>query len=215
MRNDKYIKAEQILREKALEHRPVLLTIKDRILNSRPFPLLVMALTIFFFFYVIPDHIAERFDIFLAIVGGTAMIFLSVWSIETLSPIFFDKIPTITALFCISTLFIFGYCFICKTSSYAGKEIKENGISTEAVILNKNVFYGKRGRRIYSMRVGFTTEKDQQYSTNISLTENEYEDFQNGMIVPIYYSSKHPNITSIDYQTLRLRQTIDPFLTIP
>ena len=202
-----YISSVAPLDQIILENEPIIQSkseqsIQEKILESKPFPLIIMALVIFFFFYVIPEHIAERFDIFFAIVGGTMMIFLSVWSIERLSTKFFDKMPTITALCCISTLFIFGCCFISKTSRFAVKEIRENGIFTEAVILNKNIFYGKRGRRIYNMRVSFTTEKNQHYTTNINLTENEYEDFQSGRIVPIYYSSDHPNITSIDYKTL-------------
>ncbi len=178
-------------------------TLYEKIINSKITPVLLLLLTIDLFFNHIPEHIQERFDIFLAIFGGAITLFLSVWAIETIAPVLFDKIPTITALFCISTLFIFGIMLISKTSSFHSGQLKDNGVLTEAILVKKTKIYGKGFKRAYHMKVRFMTEDNKDSYAKILLSRWEYERFDEGEKIPIYYSSEHPNIARIAHDKLK------------
>lgn len=178
-------------------------TLREKILTNKILPILLMGLNLALFFYIIPDHISERFGTFFAIFGGVITLILSFWIVGTLLPKLFETIPVLTGLLCISTLFIFGYFHIVKTVDYSSDELAKYGVYTEAVIIDKTKIYGKRGRSIKSMEVRFVAKDNKTYNASIDLTDREYNSFREGMTIPIKYSSKHPNIARIDYNRLR------------
>lgn len=166
-------------------------------------PISLLLFTIYFFFELIPDHIAEEYSTLFAILGGVITMILSFWTADTLlRPLLkFMAIPIF--LLCIASLFIFGYFYIVKTTNFSSNELTQNGVHTTAVIVDKTRIYGKRGRTIESIDVRFLDEHNQQQEANISIGRNEYDRFSIGMKLPILYSSKHPNIARISYKKLR------------
>lgn len=178
-------------------------SIREKILSHRLTPLFLMALNIGLFFYFIPEHIAERFNMLFAILGGVITLIISLWIVELIMPKLLDKVPIITGLFCISTFFVFGYFFIVKTTNFSVNQIASNGILTNAVVIDKTKIYGKKGNSIHSMKVTFETKDNNKKEATIDLTDTEYSYFKKGMSIPIYYSSKHPNIATIAYDKLK------------
>lgn len=164
---------------------------------------MLLIITIDVIFNRIPEAVQERFDIFLAIIGGVITLILTVWIINNSLPILWDKIPTITGLLCISTLFIFGIILISKTSAFHSKQLKEYRVFTEAIIVDKTKLYGKGFRRLYNMKIRFMTEENKNSFAKILLSRDEYERFDEGEIIPIYYSSENPNIARIAYDKLK------------
>lgn len=175
-------------------------TLREKIITNKFFPLLLMVLNLSFFFYLIPEHIADEYSISLAIIGGLITLVLSFWIFFMLTPKLYDQIPIPMGLFGISTLFIFGYFFLVKTTSFSSDELSKHGILTEAVIVDKTQFYGKRGRTIQNMDVQFITNDGKEIIANIILSENEYEKYYEGMPIKIIYSSQYPNIARVSYK---------------
>jgi hypothetical protein len=163
-------------------------------------PLFLLVFTIVLFFFIIPTHIAERIDVLLAIVGGVLTLVFTIWVVSDLIPVLFDKIPIITGLLCISSLFIFGVFFLKKTTHYASDQINQNGILTEAIILNKTRMYTLKGNSTQSMKVRYTTNDRKVKQTKILLSEREFKVFEKGMTIWIYYSSKNPSIATIAHK---------------
>jgi len=176
---------------------------RKTILSNKLTPVVLMVLNITFFFYLIPLHIAVDYDIVLAILGGIITLILSFWVAFALTPKLFDEIPIIMGVACISTLFVFGFFFISKTTDFSSNEIRENGVAAEAIIVDMTQILGKRGHTIQSMDVAFKTPDGQQHEANIILSEREYDSFERGMIVPVIYSSEYPEIARMDHGRLR------------
>ncbi|MDI1233475.1 MAG: hypothetical protein PSX81_04280 [bacterium] len=176
---------------------------RKKILENKFLPLILMALNLSFFFYFIPDHVAESYSTFLAILGGVITMVLAFWIALFVLPKVFDAAPIFMALLCMSSLFVFGYLFIVKTSDFSANELSKYGVLTNAVIVDKTQLYGRRGKTIQSMEVQFTTQDAKSVTAKILLSEGEYERFQEGMQVPITYSSKHPEIVGIAYSKMK------------
>lgn len=162
-------------------------------------PLLLQIVNLALFFYIIPAHIAERYDILFAIIGGFSTMFLCFWIVVALTPIALDKAPVVTALLCISTLFIFGFTFLKKTTSFGSEQLAKHAVLVEARIVDKTKIYGKRGRTIKYMDVKFYDKNKNIQEATINLSDQEYNKYQRGRTVMIYYSSEHPNIARIAY----------------
>ncbi|WP_298425063.1 hypothetical protein [uncultured Kordia sp.] len=180
------------------EVQPKKLTLLQKIL-----PLALLLFNIYLFFELIPDHIAEAYSILLSIVGGVITVILSFWVAGTLLRSLLKYMAIPIFLLCIASLFIFGICFIWKTTSYSSNELAENGVYTTAIVQSKSRMYGRRGRTIQSIEVLFLDEHKQKQSATIDIGKNEYNSFNKGMIIPIFYSSEHPNIARISYKKLR------------
>lgn len=178
-------------------------TTRKRIVENKFLPIILMALNLWFFFYLIPDAVAESYSTFLAIVGGVLTMVLAFWIALFAMPKVFDSAPIFFGLLCISTLFVFGYLFIVKTSNFSSTELSKYGVLTEAIVIDKTQIYGRRGKTIQSMELRFTTKDGVLTTAKVSLSESEYERFDEGMKVPIHYSSKHPTIVAIAYSKLR------------
>lgn len=180
-------------------------TTREKILTNRFFPLILMGLNLYFFFYLIPLDIAESYSTILAILGGIITMILCFWIVFSWvkSDKLLDQIGIPLYIVSIASIFVFGYFFIVKTSDFASNELAKNAVYTEALVADKTKIYGKRGRSIQSINVIFTTENNKQVSAKISVTENYYEYLSKGMRIPIVYSSKHPNIAEIDFKKLR------------
>ena len=99
-------------------------------------------------------------------------------------------------LFCISTLFIFGFFFIMKATDYSADQLSKNGIITKAVIINKTKYYSRRNST-QNIDVQFITQQGQQATAEILISEGQYDLFYQGQIITIKYSSQHPNIAAI------------------
>lgn len=182
-------------------------TVKSQILSNKFVPLILMVFNIYFFFYLLPIDIAEAYSIVLAIVGGVVTMILSFWMVFTWikSDELLDKIGVPFYLASIVSLFVFGYFFILKTTSFASDELAKNAIYTEAAIIDRTKIYGKGGKTIQSIDVRFVTQNNEQVSANISVTERYYDYLRTGMRIPILYSSKHPKIAAIDYKKFGLQ----------
>jgi hypothetical protein len=163
-------------------------------------PLVLLVLTYFLFFQWIPIHVAEEYSILFAIVGGIISVILSFWTVIVIAPVLFDKLPIVTGILCISTLFIFGYQFIVYTTDFYVKELQENGIYAKAVVVDKTQIHGRRGRTIESIDVAFFLPNKKRHDATISISRQEYQKYYRGMKIPIYYSSKHPSIARIAYE---------------
>ncbi len=181
-------------------------TVKSQILSNKFVPLILMVFNIYFFFYLLPIDIAEAYSIVLAIVGGVVTLVLSFWMVFTWikSDELLDKIGVPFYLASIASLFVFGYFFIVKTSNFASDELAQNGVYTEAVIIDKTQIYGKRGRTTQNIDVRFVTQNNEQVNANILVDKKYYEYLNEGMTIPILYSSKYPKIAAIDYKKFRL-----------
>lgn len=163
----------------------------------------LLIFNIYFFFELIPDHIAEAYSTLFAIVGGVITLILSFWTADTLLRSLLKYLAVPIFLLCIASLFIFGYFFIVKTTSYSSNELAENGVYTTATIIDKSRIYGKRGRTIQSIDVRFFDENNKRQEATIDISSREYNSYSSGMTLPIFYSSKHPNIARISYKKLR------------
>ncbi|WP_046757296.1 DUF3592 domain-containing protein [Kordia jejudonensis] len=163
----------------------------------------LLIFNIYFFFELIPIHIAEAYSTLFAILGGVITLILSFWTADTLFRPILKYIGIPVFILCIASLFIFGYFFILKTTSFSSDELTKNGIQTTAVIIDKSRIYGKRGRTIQSIDVRFTDQNQQRQEATIDIGDSEYNSFQTGMVIPIMYSSEHPNIARISYEKLR------------
>lgn len=178
-------------------------TFEERTILNKLLPVFLMIFNIYFFFRIIPEPIAEQFFVLFGIVGGVICLILSIWMVEALAPVLFDKIPIITGLLCISTLFIFGYYFVLKTSNFASSQIAQNGVFVEAEIHNKRRIFSLKGKAMHHMNVKFPTQNGDIEYAKILLSKYEYDNFEKGMEIPIYYSAKHPNIARIAYKKLK------------
>ncbi len=166
-------------------------------------PAALLLFNIYLFFELIPDHIAEAYSTLFAILGGVITMILSFWTADTLLKSLLKCLAAPIFLLCIASLFIFGYFYIVKTTSFSSNELSENGIYTTATIINKSRFYGKRGRTIQSIDVRFFDKNNTQQEATIDISSQEYNSYSSGMTLPIFYSSKHPNIARISYKKLR------------
>ena len=184
-------------------------SLMESILANKATPVLLMIIDIVFFFYLIPEPLAERFAILLGIVGGVITLILSFWTVASLTPELLEKYPTVVGLICISTLFVFGYYFIVKTSEFSSSQLNENGVLTEAEVVSKMRFFGRTGSGGHSMKVRFTTADDKPVIAKILLAQWEYAYFEKGMKIPIYYSSEHPTIVRIAHRKLKRKSPFD------
>ena len=71
---------------------------------------------------------------------------------------------------------------------------------TEAIILNKTRMYTLKGNSTQSMKVRYTTNDKKVRQAKILISEREFKVFEKGMTIWIYYSSKHPSITTIAHK---------------
>ncbi|WNM20074.1 hypothetical protein [Flavobacterium capsici] len=180
----------------------------QKIRSNKFFPLFLMAFNVLFFFHILPPEIAEEYSISLGILGGVITLILSFWSVLSfVTDEVWEKTYLGFSLVCISSLFVFGYFFISKTVSFSSEELNKNGVYTEASIIDKTRIYGRRGKTIESMRVQFKTEKGEFANAEISITPYQYEQFYEGMVIPIKYSSKYPNIACIAYNKNESQET--------
>jgi len=163
-------------------------------------PLVLLVLTYFLFFQWIPIHVAEEYSILFGIAGGVITMILSFWAVIVIAPVLLEKLPILTGILCISTLFIFGYQFIGYTTSFYSKELRENGVFAKAVVVNKTQIHGRRGRTIESIDVAFYLPNKERHDATVSISRQEYQQYYKGMKLPIYYSSKHPSIARIAYE---------------
>lgn len=177
-------------------------TTRQKIFSSKWLPFVLLALNIYFFFCLVPPHIAEAYSTVLAILGGVITLVLFFWILIFVTPKLLDKAPILMGLLGISTLFIFGYFFIMRASDFFVKEIQKNGVHTVALITDKTRLYGKRGNTIQSIEVRFTVNKKAAHAT-ISVSERDYNDLEEGMQVPIVYSSEYPGVAEIDLKKFR------------
>jgi hypothetical protein len=175
------------------------LTLKQKILLNKFTPLILMAANLGFFFYLIPDAVAESFDIFFAILGGVITLILSLWIVIQWLPKVFDAVPILAGLLCISTLFVFGWFFISKTTHFSTDELKENGVHTIAVVIDKTQWHSLKSvsRTTQNIDVRFLANDKRTQVSKILVGKQEFERIQIGMQLPIVYSSKHPDIAAI------------------
>jgi hypothetical protein len=173
-------------------------SLKVKILTHKLTPILCGVLLVLFFFKVIPDSTADNYKYFFALFGGAISIIISLWIVGLNAPILFEKIPILSGVVCISTFFIFGYLFITKTSEYANTELTINGVKTEAIVIGKSRIYGKGGRSINKMKVRFVTDKNRSHISTLELGDFEFDLYEEGMPVAIYYASSNPNVVRID-----------------
>ena len=166
-------------------------------------PLTLLIFNLYLFFELIPDHIAEAYSTLFAIVGGVITLILSFWTADTLLRSLLKYMAIPIFLLCIASLFIFGYFFIVKTTNYSSDELAKNGVYTTAIISGKTRIYGKRGKTIQSIDVRFLDENNERQEATIDISNSEYNSYNKGMTIPIFYSSKHPNIARISYKKLR------------
>jgi len=166
-------------------------------------PVSLLIFNIILFFKLIPDHIAEEYSILFAIVGGVITVILSFWTANTLLRSLLKYMAIPIFLLCIASLFIFGICFIWKTTSYSSDELAKNGVYTTAVITDKSRIYGRRGKTVQSIDVRFFDKNNQPQEAKIDISSSEYNSLNRGMTIPIFYSSKRPNIARISYKKLR------------
>jgi hypothetical protein len=178
-------------------------TISKKILTNKLLPLILMGLNLYFFFNLIPIHIAEEYSMFLSITGGVITAFLSFYIFAIIIPELLNDMPVFLGIIGISTIFVFAYFFIKKTSHFASNEIFKNGIHREAEIIDKTQIYGKRGKSVQTINVSFLTENNKKATATINITEKYYNNLSEGMKIPIIYSSKHPNIAELDFNLLK------------
>lgn len=173
------------------------LTLQQKILTNKFTPLVLMLLQLWFFFYVIPPDVADNYFVFFSILGGAITCALSFWLIGLWCPILYDKIPIITGLFCISTLFIFGMAFIWMTTQFSSNQLRKNGVVTLAVVVDKTQYFNHKGHTTQNMDVEFVLPDNTKHRSNILLTEHEYHNIQQGMTLPIMYSSAYPDVAAM------------------
>lgn len=171
---------------------------KHPIVSNRFFPLVCLILIQVIFFYLIPTSTAEEFYILFALLGGAATLIFSFWTVANLAPVLFEKFPIATGISCISTLFVFGFVFISMTSSFASDELQQHGKKVMARVSDMTRIIGKRND-IYSMKVVFPCDGQVNCEASIDLSEQQYHSLEEGMSVPIIYSTRHPNIARMDY----------------
>jgi hypothetical protein len=163
-------------------------------------PIGLMGFNVLVFFYLIPGNIAESYSTFFAILGGVITVILSFWIIIVTLPSLLDKAPIVTGILCMSTLFLFGYQYITKTSNFSSQQLRENGVYTDAIIVKKSQFTGRRGRTTQSIRVRFYLHDKKTAEAKILVGSKEYNYFKKGQIISIKYSSKYPEIATIFYR---------------
>ncbi|OYU81730.1 MAG: hypothetical protein CFE23_02260 [Flavobacterium sp. BFFFF1] len=178
-------------------------TLKRKILSNRLTPLVLMPLNLAFFFYVIPPDVASEYSVSLALVGSVSTLILSFWIAIMVVPKALDKAPVAVGLLCISTLFVFGYFFILKGVDFSSDEFAKYGQYAEAVVVDKTQVYGRRGKTIQDMDVSFNDAYGTAWQAEITLSEREYEQFQQGQHIMIHYSAKHPKIARVAYEKMR------------
>jgi hypothetical protein len=166
---------------------------------KKAYPLLLQIFNLFFFFYIIPDDLAESFSILLAIVGGITTMILTFWMAFTYVPKLYEEVPIFAGLLCISTLFLFGIAMIYKTVNFGTNQLNENGIVVKARIIDKTKIYGKPPSTTQYMEVRFKTEANKWHKATIDLTSSEYNRYHEGDELFIRYSSKYPDIARIAY----------------
>lgn len=173
-------------------------TIMQKIIAFKLFPILLLILNIFFFFYIIPIDTAQNYDIFFAILGGAITLVLSFWCVfQVFSESTWDSFYLLLSGICISSLFIFGIAFIARTTDFSSETLKENGLIAEAVVIDRTKIYGRRGKSIQSITVEFKTNKGELAHAKIDVSENQYDFFSEGRRVPIKYSSEYTNIATL------------------
>jgi len=185
-------------------------TKKHPILTNKYLPLILLIFNYLLFFHIIPIGIAESFQILFAILGGALMVVFSFWTFGALLPKLFDKQPVLLSLVAISSLFVFGYFFISMTSDYESNQLKNFGVETKAVIIDKTKIYGRRGHTSCSMTVKFRTKENEIEKADILLSNAEYNSFKNGMMIYIYYSSENPDIARISRKTYKILNSSAP-----
>jgi len=178
-------------------------------------PLLLSVLNVWFFFYVIPDYIAQRFSVTFAIVGGVLALIFAFWLVALAFEKVLERFPIAVGLTCISTIFIFGYFFIVQTSGFRSNELKTYGLKADAVIVDKTRIFSPKGGSIQNMDVAFKTAKGESMISTIDLGANEYDRFEEGMLVPIYYSSKNPDIARLNYRAFNSMEAERELQTFP
>ncbi|RZK12422.1 MAG: hypothetical protein EOO46_03200 [Flavobacterium sp.] len=173
-------------------------TVMQKIIAFKFFPVLLLILNIFFFFYIIPIDIAQNNDIFFAILGGAITLVLSFWSVfRVFSESTWDSFYLLLSGICIGSLFIFGIAFIARTTDFSSETLKEDGLIAEAVVIDRTKIYGRRGKSIQSITVEFKTNKGELAHAKIDVSESQYEFFSEGRRVPIKYSSEYTNIATL------------------
>ena len=169
------------------------------ILTSGFTPVVLLASTLFLFFYLIPKNVAADNYIFFALVGGLFTLVLTWWTLAKLFPTFSDKYFGGLVIISIASLFVFGGFFIKMTVNFERNELKEHGVLTKAVIVDLTQISNGRGRRMSTMKVKFKTTDNYDALTTMDISDAEFNSFNEGMEIPIIYSSKFSSIARIAY----------------
>lgn len=175
-------------------------TVMQKVIAFKFFPILLLVLNVLFFFYILPIDIAESYDVFFAILGGAITLVLSFWSVfKLVSEKTWNEFYLLLSGICIASLFVFGIVFIMRTTDFSSGALKENGVITEAVVIDRTKIYGRRGKTIQSITVEFKTDKGVLAHAKIDVSDNQYQTLYEGVRVPIKYSSEHTNIATLNF----------------
>ena len=169
------------------------------ILTNRFTPVGLLALNLSLFFYLIPKNVAADNYIFFALVGSLFTLVLTWWTLARLFPVFSDKYFAGLVLISMASLFLFGGFFIKMTVNFETNELKEHGVFAKAVIVDLTQISNGRGRRMSTMKVKFKTTDNYDGLTTIDISDAEFNSFNEGMEIPIIYSSKFSSIARIAY----------------
>jgi len=191
-----YVKEERTRKNQYSERKP---RVKGKTNLKKWLPFLLLVINLWLFFSVIPDPVAENNSILFGIVGGVITLVLSFWVIVSLLPKFLEEAPIFAGLTGISTLFLFGIFFITKTVNYSSQQLKENGVVTEATVIDKTRMYGKPPSTAEFMDVQFLSEENKWQKATIDISKSEYDRYQRGDKVKIHYSAEQPQIARIAY----------------
>jgi hypothetical protein len=174
------------------------------ILTSSFTPVVLLASTLFLFFYLIPPNVASDNSILLALMGSVLTLVFVWWSLVKIFPTFSDKYFGAVVIISMVSLFCFGGVFIKKAVDFESNELKEHGVITKAVIVDLTQISNGRGRRISNMKVKFKTTDNYDGLSTIDISDAEFNSFNEGMEIPIIYSSKYSSIAIIAYpETMR------------
>lgn len=172
---------------------------KNPLLSNKFTPLVLLVIVYIIFFHLIPTSFSSEHYLILSILGGFAMIPLAFWSFASITPKLVETLPIMVGITSIMSLFVFAFFFIKMTSDFSSNDLQENGETSMATIVDRTQIIGRRGRTISSIKVLFKTKNKKNEEASIDVSESEYEQFQEGMEIPILYSSMHPENARIAY----------------
>jgi hypothetical protein len=173
---------------------------KHPIFTNKFTPLVLMVLNYFLFFHAIPPAIANSFYVLFGIVGGVITIILSFWIFASLTPKLLENFPIAIGIISILSLFVFGGFFVYKTSDFETNQLKESGKMANAVVIDRTKIYGRRGNNITSITVKYLSAENKTEEATITVSNQEYNTYEEGVEIPILYSTENPSIARIAYE---------------